>query len=454
MNKIFWTLSVSLLTLGLLFGFSLCASQVTAAEDDGAAAAAADAGVKKTTKKKKKKSVKAKATESGEAKASASDDTGEEKAESDTPKKKKVKKSEDAEADAAEEKSEDSAEEKSEAKESVEIGGDDDDDDDETADASALNEPGKEAGDIAKITVKGVEYSFCWCPAGTFKMGAPEDELGFGPNETQHDVQITKGFWMLQTEVTQKMYTSIIGKNPSYFGVKGFGKEKGSVRDREETDNFPVDRVSYMEAKEFLAKLSKICSVTFALPTEAQWEYACRAGTTSPFYTNTAPNQQQALYKIGDNAPESTDEVGKHGSNPWKLYDMMGNVDEWCRDWYDEEYYKSSPASDPTGPESSPENERVLRGGSFANMQYYLRSATRNKLPEGAKGTRFDGFRFIFVPGGEAAPGAGAEEATDDAEKAEVNDDETAETNDEEKSDEAAGEDSGDEKSEEETDEE
>nr|MCR5163640.1 formylglycine-generating enzyme family protein [Thermoguttaceae bacterium] len=384
---------------------------------------------------------------------------GDEDAESAAPKKKKVKKAEaDAAAekaeDAAEEKAEDAAEEKAEAKESVEIGGDDDDDEDETADASALNEPGKEAGEIAKITVKGVEYSFCWCPAGTFQMGAPEDELGFGANETQHDVKISKGFWMLQTEVTQKMYTSIIGKNPSYFGVKGFGKEKGSVRDREETDNFPVDRVSYMEAKEFLAKLSKICSVTFALPTEAQWEYACRAGTTSPFYTNTAPNQQQALYKIGDNAPESTDEVGKHGSNPWKLCDMMGNVDEWCRDWYDAEYYKSSPASDPTGPDSSPENERVLRGGSFANMQYYLRSATRNKLPEGAKGTRFDGFRFIFVPGGEAAPGAGAAEAGDDAEKAESNDAEAADADDGETPDAEASEESDDEKSDEETEEE
>lgn len=438
MNKIFWTLSVSLLTFGLLFGFSLCASQVTAAEDDGAAAATADAGVKKTTKKKKKKSAKAKAADPEEAKSASDEGAGDDDAESAAPKKKKVKK---AEADAAEEKAEDAAEEKTEALQTQDADGDDDDDDDDvTADASALEEAGEEAGEIAKITVKGVEYAFCWCPAGTFQMGAPEDELGFGAEETQHEVKISKGFWMLQTEVTQKMYTSIIGKNPSYFGVKGFGKEKGSVRDREETDNFPVDRVSYTEVKEFLAKLSKICSVTFALPTEAQWEYACRAGTTSPFYTNTAPNQQQALYKIGDNAPESTDEVGKHGSNPWKLCDMMGNVDEWCRDWYDAEYYKSSPASDPTGPDSSPENERVLRGGSYANMQFYLRSAARNKLPEGAKGTRFDGFRFIFVPGGEAAPGADAAEAGDDAK---------AEANDEEKSDVEASEESGSEPSEE-----
>lgn len=430
MNKIFWTLSVSLLTFGLLFGFSLCASQVTAAEDDGAAAATADAGVKKTTKKKKKKSVKAAADE-------GADDAD---AESAAPKKKKAKK---AEADAAEEKAEDAAEEKAEATGAPEADGDDDD---VTADASALEEAGKEAGDIAKITVKGVEYAFCWCPAGTFQMGAPEDELGFDVDETQHEVKISKGFWMLQSEVTQEMYASITGTNPSYFGVKGFGKGKGSVAGREETDKFPVDRVSYVDANDFLAKLSKICSVTFALPTEAQWEYACRAGTSYPFYTDKAPTQQQANYKIGENAPESTDEVGKHGKNPWNLYDMMGNVDEWCRDWYDAEYYKSSPAADPTGPDSAEQNERVLRGGSYANMQFYLRSATRNKRLEEAKGTRFDGFRFIFVPGGEATPGAGPADAGDDAEKAEAND---AETSDEE----AAGE-SDAEQSDEETEEE
>lgn len=433
MNKIFWTLSVSLLTLGLLFGFSLCASQVTAAEDDGAAAAAADAGVKKTTKKKKKKSAKAKASDSGEAKASASDGAGEEKTESDTPKKKKVKKSEDAE-----------AEEKAEVKESPipdNDAGNDDDDDDVTADASALEEAGKEAGEVKKITVKGIEYAFCWCPAGSFQMGAPEDELGFDVDETQHEVKISKGFWMLQTEVTQEMYTSITGTNPSYFGVKGFGKGKGSVAGREETDKFPVDRVSYTDANDFLSKLSQICSVTFALPTEAQWEYACRAGTTYPFYTDKAPTQQQALYKIGENAPESTDEVGKHGKNPWNLYDMMGNVDEWCRDWYDAEYYKSSPASDPTGPDSVEQNERVLRGGSYANMQFYLRSATRNKRLEEAKGTRFDGFRFIFVPGGEAAPGAGTAEAGDDA-KTEPIDDEKSDDADAAESDDAKPDDS------------
>ena len=448
MNKIFWTLSVSLLTFGLLFGFSLCASQVTAAEDDGAAAAAADAGVKKTTKKKKKKSAKAKASDSEEAKASADDGAEEVDAESAAPKKKKVKK---AEADAAEEKAEDAAEEKAEVTGAPEADGDDDD---VTADASALEEAGKEAGDIAKITVKGVEYAFCWCPAGTFQMGAPEDELGFDVDETQHEVKISKGFWMLQSEVTQEMYSSITGTNPSYFGVKGFGKGKGSVAGREETDKFPVDRVSYVDANDFLAKLSKICSVTFALPTEAQWEYACRAGTSYPFYTDKAPTPQQALYKTGENAPDSTDEVGKHGKNPWNLYDMMGNVDEWCRDWYDAEYYKSSPASDPTGPDSAEQNERVLRGGSYANMQFYLRSATRNKRLEEAKGTRFDGFRFIFVPGGEATPGGEAAEEGDDAEKAEVNDDEAAESNDEEKSDEEAGEEADAEKSDEETDEE
>jgi len=430
MNKIFWTISVSLLTLGLLFSFSLTATQVSAAEEDGAAAASADAGTTKTTKKKKKKSKKAKAADSEEQTASADEGADGEKAAKTSVKKKKTKKAkaEDAEEAAdemkAEEKTEEKAGETVETKESASE--DAGSDEGVTADASALEEPGKEAGEIKKITVKGVEYAFCWCPDGTFQMGAPEDELGFDADETQHSVTISKGFWMLQSEVTQEMYTSIIGKNPSYFGVKGFGKEKGSVAGREETNKFPVDRVSYVEANEFLAKLSEICSVTFALPTEAQWEYACRAGTTYSFYTDKAPTPQQAVYKIGTNAPESTDEVGKHGKNPWNLYDMMGNVDEWCRDWYDAEYYKSSPAADPTGPESVEKNERVLRGGSYANMQFYLRSAARNMRLEEAKGTRFDGFRFIFVPGGEAAAVAedSAEKAEEPEEKAEAEDEE------------------------------
>ena len=125
----------------------------------------------------------------------------------------------------------------------------------------------------------------------------------------------------------------------------------------------------------------------------------------------------------------------------------MGNVSEWCRDYFDPDYYAASPASDPTGPSEAENGERVLRGGSFANMAYYLRSAARNQLIEGAKGNRFDGFRFITVPGGEAAPEADADDTEDaDADDEEKADDaEDADTDDEEKADDAEDADADDE---------
>lgn len=411
MNRFFWTLSVGFLTLGILLGAAMTPALSLAAEEDGAAAAAADSGTKKTTKKKKKtkKSAKAAARAKADAEDAGDSDASAPKAARKTKKVKTAKAAEDEAKPADEPKADDekpaedaAAEDEKPAEEAV------------TADASPLKEAGAEAGEVRKITVKDVEFAFCWCPDGSFQMGAPEDELGYSEAEKQHEVKISKGFWMLQSEVTQEMFESLMGVNPSYFSAKGFGKEKGYVDGKDDTSKFPVDRVSYTEACDFCAKLSEICNISFQLPTEAQWEYACRAGTSYAYYTDKAPTSQQANYKSGENAPESTDEVGRHGKNPWNLYDMMGNVDEWCRDYYTPDYYASSPASDPVGPDSAENGERVLRGGSFANMEYYLRSASRNFLIEAAKGNRFDGFRFVTVPGGETSAAADSEAKADD----------------------------------------
>ncbi len=461
MNKFFGMLSVSLLTFGLCLGFVSAPMSCFAA--DGEEAATATDGETKKTVKKKKKSTKAKAASEDDSEKmvekSASDGEAK-KTKKKVKKTKKVKKADaEEEADGAEAKAKKTkkakkkstkkvanVEEEAEATEKVEKKATDDSEKEEkaevaeeaeksetvvSADASALAEPGEKAGETRDITVGDVKYTFCWCPAGTFEMGAPEDELGYSEAEKLHTVKLSKGFWMLQSEATQKMYSSVMGTNPSYFSVKGFGKEKGNVSGREETDNFPVDRVSYGDAVAFCAKLSEICGVQFRLPTEAQWEYACRAGTSYSFYTDKAPTAQQANYKVGDNVPESTDEVGKHGQNPWNLYDMMGNVDEWCLDYYDEGYYANSPATDPMGPDSVDEEKRVLRGGSFSNMAYYCRSATRNSLLEAAKGNRYDGFRFVTVPGGDApATDAEEEKPTDEAE---IKENADAEEADEEK---------------------
>ena len=460
MNKILGLLSTGFLTLTLFLGFALTVPSVSMAADGDPAAAASEDGAKKTVKKtvkKKKKTAQTKEAEedadeektaSGTKKvtkktkksATASsetdtEDAGKTKSNKTAKGGKKVKPADDADAEDTEaadasaktETPEDAEKEDAEKTETPDKVSEKADSDPETgsvekADASPLTEEGSEAGEIRKITIDGIEYAFCWCPAGSFEMGAPEEELGYSEIEKQHTVKLSKGFWMLQTEVTQEMYESLTGSNPSYFSAKGFGKEKGKVAGREETAKFPVDRVSYRDALAFCEKISEICSVKFTLPTEAQWEYACRAGTKGAFYTEKAPSVQQANYKTGTNMPESTEEVGTHGQNPWNLQDMMGNVSEWCRDYFDPDYYAASPASDPTGPSEAENGERVLRGGSFANMAYYLRSAARNQLIEGAKGNRFDGFRFITVPGGEAAPEADA----DDTEDADADDEEKA----------------------------
>lgn len=452
MNKFFGMLSVSLLAFGLFLNF--VSAPVPCFAADGEEVAATTDGKTKKTVKKKKKSTKVKvASEDDSEKSASEEDSATKKTKKKVKKTKKVKKADAEEAEdnaeakvtkktkKASKKADDTedaekADEKATDEEKEEKVADDAENADDaeeaekaetvvSADASVLAEPGEKAGETRDITVGDVKYTFCWCPAGTFEMGAPEDELGYSEAEKLHTVKLSKGFWMLQSEVTQKMYSTVTGTNPSYFSVKGFGKEKGNVSGREETDNFPVDRVSYGDAVAFCAKLSEICGVQFRLPTEAQWEYACRAGTSYSFYTDKAPTAQQANYKVGDNVPESTDEVGKHGQNPWNLYDMMGNVDEWCLDYYDAEYYANSPATDPMGPDSVDEEKRVLRGGSFSNMAYYCRSATRNSLLEAAKGNRFDGFRFVTVPGGDA-PVADAEETekAEDAEGAENTDEE------------------------------
>ncbi|MBQ2821690.1 MAG: formylglycine-generating enzyme family protein [Thermoguttaceae bacterium] len=435
MNKILGLLSVGILALGMLLGFALTPALCLAAESDGTAAAADENGsVKKTVKKKKKKSSsKASAVKAEEEDAEESDGK---KTAIKTKKTKKVKKSSATEADDAEKEADaaeaDDSEGVKEAKAENDEEKAEETADDGPIDASPISEEGTEAGEVRKITVRGVEYAFCWCPAGSFEMGAPEDELGYSETEKLHSVKLSKGFWMLQTEVTQEMFESVMDRNPSYFSAKSFGKDKGFVSGREETAKFPVDRVSYADAVNFCEKFSDLVGVKFALPTEAQWEYACRAGTTYPFYTDKTPTPQQANFKKGESVPESTDEVGKHGKNPWNLCDMMGNVNEWCRDYYAPDYYENSPAADPQGPDSAENDERVLRGGSFANLEYYLRSAARNFLVEGAKGNRFDGFRFMTAPGGEAAPEAAAD--SDDEEKEDA-DEGTADSDDEEKED-------------------
>jgi formylglycine-generating enzyme required for sulfatase activity len=213
----------------------------------------------------------------------------------------------------------------------------------------------------------GMEMVFI--PAGEFMMGSAFSETPRDYDEgPEHRVKITKPFYLGKYEVTQGDWLKIMGSNPSHF--------KGNQR-------LPVERVSWDDCQEFLSRAGD----GLRLPTEAQWEYACRVGTTTPFHFGNTISTEQANYDgnypYGDGPKgvfrEKTMPVGSFPPNAWGLYDMHGNVYEWCQDWYDEEYYEKSPEEDPVGPDGG--GGRVLRGGSW-NASYgarLCRSANRGR---------------------------------------------------------------------------
>ncbi|XZE50935.1 formylglycine-generating enzyme family protein [Planctomycetaceae bacterium SH248] len=211
-----------------------------------------------------------------------------------------------------------------------------------------------------------IGMEFVEIPSGKFLMGAiPGDELANENENPQHEVTISKAFYFGRFEVTQRQYADVIGDNPSYFSAAGRGANdvSGWV-----TDNFPVEMVNWFEATQYCEKLSnlpeeKAAGRTYRLPTEAEWEYACRAGTVTRFAFGAMADPKLVNFKgyVGRTQP-----VGSYPPNAWGLHDIQGNVLEWCSDWHTDDYYSVSPAVDPPGPEISPDDVRVLRGGGYA----------------------------------------------------------------------------------------
>ena len=227
--------------------------------------------------------------------------------------------------------------------------------------------------------------TFNLIPAGTFMMGSPADEPERYSNETLHQVTLTKSYYMQTTEVTQGQWREVMGSNPSYFTSCG--------------DDCPVERVSWNDVQAFITELNKRGEGTYRLPTEAEWEYAARAGTTTPFYTGNCLSTNEANYDGGfplTGCPSGvyrgkTVPVASFAPNAWGLYDMHGNVWEWVQDWYGS--YPSGAVTDPTGPSSG--SFRVFRGGSWVSTAGYCRSANRFlSNPD----YRFDdgGFRLVL----------------------------------------------------------
>jgi formylglycine-generating enzyme required for sulfatase activity len=223
-------------------------------------------------------------------------------------------------------------------------------------------------------------------PAGTFEMGSPASEKDRGDDEKQHTVEIIRAFYLGVHEVTQKQYRRVMSTNPSYFSADGVGKDEVKGMN---TDDFPVENVSWEDAVEFCEKLSALpaerrAGRTYRLPTEAEWEYACREGAGSSYQVFHFGNSLSSTQANFDgNFPyggagkgdylKRTCKVGSYAANAFGLYDMHGNVWEWCADWYAKNYYSWGRRRDPQGPDSG--SGRVIRGGSWSSYGRYCRSA-------------------------------------------------------------------------------
>ena len=253
-------------------------------------------------------------------------------------------------------------------------------------------------GVFVEFTLQEITQRLRWIPPGRFWMGSPEDEPGRYDNEgPRHQVTLTEGFWLFDTPCTQALWQAVMGNNPSYF--------KSPTR--------PVENVSWHDVQDFLARInSRIPGLDLTLPSEAQWEHACRAGTETAIYSgdlavlgeNNAPALDPIAWYGGNSGVEfeldngydnsswpekqySNTKAGTHPvqrkrANPWGLYDMLGNVLEWCQDhWHN--HYEGAPDDSSAWEDSAADTVayRVLRGGSWYSSARYVRAAYRLAFP-------------------------------------------------------------------------
>ena len=238
----------------------------------------------------------------------------------------------------------------------------------------------------------GMEFRLI--PAGSFMMGSPSSEKDReGDEGPQHKVTITRAFYMQTTEVTQDQWYRVMKT------TIGAQRDKGKPEWKlyGEGGSLPMYYVSWDEAMEFCKKLSSMDGRTYRLPTEAEWEYACRAGTSTRYYWGDDLNYNDiGHYAWYDgNSNQLVHSVGSKKPNRWGLYDMSGNVWEWCLDWYDENAYPPVVCTDPQGPPSG--SGRVVRGSSWRGNALLSRSARRHYFTPSSRND-FVGFRVRAVP--------------------------------------------------------
>jgi len=225
-------------------------------------------------------------------------------------------------------------------------------------------------------------------PAGTFVMGSPSNEPGRDSDESQHQVTLSRSFYMQTTEVTQGQWQKVMGSNKSSFSECGL--------------DCPVERVSWEEVQDFIAKLNQLSGLKYRLPTEAEFEYAARAGTTGALsngeLTEIWCEEDEKMNEVGwycGNAKDKTHSVGLKKANAWGLYDMHGNLWEWCQDSWDGADYSTEPVIDPLSAKST--DGRVIRGGSWHDYAWHTRSANRDWCVFHYR-NEFVGFRLVLSP--------------------------------------------------------
>ena len=199
-------------------------------------------------------------------------------------------------------------------------------------------------------------------------MGATSEQASdaFDDEKPAHSVTLSS-YYIGKTEVTQELWQAVVGSNPSYF--------KGNRK--------PVEKVSWEDCQTFISKLNSLTGKNYRLPTEAEWEFAARGGIKSKGYKYSGSNTLGDVAWYLNNSGDTTHDVGTKSPNELGLYDMSGNVWEWCNDWYKSQYYRNSPSNNPTGPSSG--TCRVIRGGSWNDIARYCRSSNRYGSTPGSR---------------------------------------------------------------------
>ena len=224
---------------------------------------------------------------------------------------------------------------------------------------------------IETIVVNGVEFNMVKIEGGTFHMGATSEQGGYDDEKPVHSVTLSD-YYIGETEVTQELWEAVMGSNPSWVKVN---------------NQRPVEMVSWNDCQEFIKELNRLTGKEFRLPTEAEWEYAARGGKYSRGYRYSGSNNAYEVAWYGNNSGGETHPVKTKKANELGLYDMSGNVWEWCNDWYDNNYYRNSPQTNPTGPSEG--GHRVLRGGSWYYFDGSVRVSRRGYNTPSIRSTNF-----------------------------------------------------------------